>query len=139
MENVNKTYKDLLNHMDKHIPSSREHVNSLSCVLGREILNRRLTLGLTQAKLAEKVKDVTGKPMHQSTVSEAEGGTAILTTETYDRLLKTLNVSGFQIIFESMPLSDKKEGIMNCSWNNSSPKISHARKRFTVKKDNISL
>lgn len=88
-----KNYEELMKIMDKKIPRSRDYVNSVSNVMARGILKRRLELGLTQSELANLVKDVTGKTMHQSTISEVEGGTAILTTETYDRVLKTLGMT----------------------------------------------
>ena len=123
----NKTFQDLLKHMDEHIPESKDFVNRLSCILGREIHSRRVTLGLTQADLANRAKDVTGKPMHQSTVSEAEGGTAILTTETYDRLLKALDVTDIKLTF-------KNEYNSKRVFSTSYPSI-----RSTLKRDNISL
>ncbi|SFX75206.1 Helix-turn-helix domain-containing protein [Thermoactinomyces sp. DSM 45891] len=93
-----KTYKELTEFLDS-IPGVKEHVDSFSKRMGRKILKRRNQLGLTQKKLADLVQKVTGKPMHQSTISEIEGGSAGTSADMYDRVLRVLGMTELEIQF----------------------------------------
>lgn len=93
-----KTLDDVFLTLDE-VPGVKEFMESYSVKIGRIILHRRLDLGWTQTELAQRVKQTTGKSMHQSTISAMEGGSPGITADLYDRVLRTLGIKDIAVRF----------------------------------------
>ncbi|MXQ55299.1 helix-turn-helix domain-containing protein [Shimazuella alba] len=93
-----RTVNDVFDMLDE-VPGVKDFMESYSVKMGRVILHRRLDLGWTQTELASKVKLITGKSMHQSTISAMEGGSPGITADLYDRVLRTLGIKDIAVRF----------------------------------------
>lgn len=92
------THKELQQYLDQ-IPEINEFMESFTIQMRNAILDRRIQLGWSQGELAKRVKQVTGRPITQTTISRIEGGSPGITSETYDKVLQTLGMTGIYINF----------------------------------------
>lgn len=103
MNKNEKTFNDLMNLLDQ-VPTVKEHMNKFEVQMAREIMLRRAKLGLTQTEVVKLVQ-LQGDTITQKTISKVESGEHIIESETYEKILRALGVSGFKIDFEFMESS----------------------------------
>ena len=85
---ANKNYNDVMGIL-RQVPKVNEHLNKISVIMGKKILNRRLELGLTQKEVVAMIKGH-GDTFAQATLSKIESGADNIKPETYDKVFVTL-------------------------------------------------
>lgn len=83
---------DKLKAKARKIPKVKEHLDSFSTQLGRQIFNLRLKNNMTQGELASRAGAT------QATISRVEAGDPGIKGETYDRILAVLKVSKVELL-----------------------------------------
>lgn len=101
-----KNHEDLKKLLNQ-VPGVKEHLTKPSIIKGKEILKRRLELGLTQTDLI-KVAGKRGIILTQSTVSKAEGGHEGITNGTFDKIVEALGgIEDLKLQFKESPKSKR--------------------------------
>ena len=107
MSKLGKKHDELKRLLDQ-VPGVKEHMSSFHVQMGKQILKRRLELGLTQMEVVKKVQEQ-GEKITQATVSKVETGDNLVGADTYDKILKALDARSINIEFGDSPKSDHRE------------------------------
>ena len=103
----NKSYEDVMNRL-KQVPKVNEHLNSTAVIMGKQILKRRLELGLTQQQVIALIEQQ-GKTMTQARLSKIETGDSNITTDSYDKVFEALGeLDDLKIEFRGHPKNHKE-------------------------------
>lgn len=73
----------------KTVPGVEEHLNSFQFQVGKQILKRRIELGLTQQQIVELCRE-NGVNITQSMLSKMETGSKNVEMNTYENLLRVI-------------------------------------------------
>lgn len=85
---MSKNHEDLKQILNQ-VPGVKEHLAKPSIFKGKQILKRRIELGLTQTDLIDKARK-NGIILTQSTLSKAESGHEGITNGTFDKIVESL-------------------------------------------------
>lgn len=102
-----KNHEELMELLDEN-PHVKEFMNSFYVQIRNYIFDRRAELGLTQIELANMVKEMSGRPINQATISRIERGDIGITADTYDRVLKALGMIKVTVEFEKIAKNKPK-------------------------------
>jgi predicted transcriptional regulator len=97
-----KNHEDLKKLLNQ-VPGVKEHLTKPSIIKGKEILKRRIELGLTQSDLIREAREI-GIILTQSTVSKAESGHEGITNGTFDKIVEALGgIEDLTLQFKESP------------------------------------
>lgn len=83
---MSKEHKNVMSLLKK-VPGVEQHLNSFNIIKGKQILKKRMELGLTQKEICEIVNKK-GYCLTPSTLMKIESGYKDIPNNTYDQILK---------------------------------------------------
>lgn len=103
MTDYNKDFNEVMALL-KTVPGVTEHLESIQVKLGKEILKRRLELGLTQSIIVDYLRNQHGFPITQPMLSKMESGVKNIESQTYQKVFDALGgIADMNIKFGPIP------------------------------------
>lgn len=91
----------------KTVPGVKEYLESFQVQVGKQILQRRIEMGLTQQQIVEKCREK-GFNITQSMLSKMETGSKNIEINTYQNVLNAIGFMGVELRFSDDMLNEKK-------------------------------
>ncbi|MBA4535536.1 helix-turn-helix domain-containing protein [Brevibacillus halotolerans] len=94
-------HNEIMNRFKK-VPGVKEYLESFQVQVGKQILKRRIELGLTQQQIVDKCRE-RGFNITQSMLSKMETGSKNIEINTYESVLSVIGFLGVKFEFTDLP------------------------------------